>query len=69
MTHNHVYNRADHGEPHPRGLPWVFECGGEDNFFATEEEACTAQRDWRRQNGLDEMTGETEAITYGGPPR
>ena len=58
VPHNQVYNRADHSERHPVGCPWVFEAGVDDSFFATEDEACTAQRDWRRANGLDEMTGE-----------
>ena len=59
--HNNVYNRADHDGEHPPGLPWVFECEEDDNFFATEDEACAAQRDWRRRNGLDGVTGAIRA--------
>ena len=29
--------------------------------FKTEDDACAFQRQWRRNNGLNEMTGEPEA--------
>lgn len=57
-----VYNRAAHGELHPEGEPWVFECDDyEDQFFATEEEACAAQREWRQAHGFDPITGASKA--------
>ncbi|WP_204327522.1 hypothetical protein, partial [Stenotrophomonas maltophilia] len=42
----------------PLGLPWCHEAGVEQHFFATETEACAAQRDYRRWNGRDPETGE-----------
>lgn len=57
--YNHVYNRAEHCEHHPKGKPWVFETNEEwDRFFHTEEEACEFQRNWRIENNLDPITGQ-----------
>ena len=42
----------------PKGVPWVFETDEAQNYFATEDEACAAQRDHRRWNGFDPITGE-----------
>lgn len=59
LLHNHVWNRADYLLPHSVELPWVFEAGEDcENYFATEDEACKAQRMWRHNHGLDAMTGE-----------
>lgn len=41
----------------PKGLPWVFETDEDQNYFATEDEACAAQRDHRRRNGFHPITG------------
>jgi hypothetical protein len=43
--------------------PWFFEADGPRgewilHFFESEEAACAYQRQWRKENGFDEMTGQ-----------
>lgn len=40
--------------------PWVFETDEDNSSFATEAEACKAQRDYRVAHGFDPITGEQE---------
>lgn len=42
-------------------LPWRFETDDGASYFATEDEACAMQRDHRKRNGFDPMTGERSA--------
>ena len=49
---------AEHASKFDPNLPWIFETEEDQNAFATEEEACAAQRDHRRMNGFDEVTGQ-----------
>lgn len=39
-------------------LPWIFETDAEQKAFATEHEACAAQREFRIAHGLNPITGE-----------
>jgi hypothetical protein len=37
--------------------PWIFETDESVSTFDTEDEACAAQRDYRKRLGCDPMTG------------
>ncbi len=56
----HVYHRGTLDEEHAALFPkpWIVEYpDASKDLFDTEDEACERQRQWRRQHGLDEMTG------------
>lgn len=40
--------------------PWIFDAEWEQLAFATEAEACEAQRKYRVRHGFNPITGETE---------
>lgn len=40
------------------GKEWIFETDDDITIFASEDEACTWQRAYRRKLGFDPMTGE-----------
>ncbi len=47
--------------------PWIFETDGDRKTFATEDEACAAQRGLRAAMGFDPMTGLHVATERGEP--
>ncbi|WP_439398584.1 hypothetical protein ACRQ5Q_14770 [Bradyrhizobium sp. PMVTL-01] len=65
MTNNDtssVYNinmlDDDHRANFSADKPWVFETAGDLQTFASEADACKAQRHWREFCGFDPATGE-----------
>jgi hypothetical protein len=55
-----VYHRDELYEKHAALFPkpWIVDYpDGSKDLFDTEDEECERQRLWRRQHGLDEMTG------------
>lgn len=41
--------------------PWVFETDDSQKCFASEDDACAAQREYREAYGFDAITGERKA--------
>ena len=61
-TFNNVYHRnllaEEFQQSVPAETPWILELATGERFFATDEEACSAQREFRVAQGLDPITGE-----------
>lgn len=62
MDTSSVFHRdmldAKHREKFPADKPWLFETADHLQTFATEREACRAQRNYRSDNGFARWTGE-----------
>lgn len=50
----------DVSENFDKNKPWIFETDDEQIAFATEDEACAAQREFRIAHGLNPITGEKQ---------
>lgn len=59
---NTVFNIAilddEHAALFDPALPWIFDTDTDQKAFATEDEACAAQREFRIAHGLNPITGE-----------
>lgn len=60
---------ADIAAERDQSRPWIFETDADQNSFATEDEACAVQRDYRRERGFDPISGEREEIGDDHPAR
>ena len=59
-----VFHR-DALDPEYRGgfpLPWIFQADDDTMSFATEDEACAAQRMYRIANGFNPIAGKSSSV-------
>ena len=65
--HSHVYNRADHDERYPLGLPWCHEAGVEQHLAHPAVQVAYG-RQRHRMTGVAQDSGDLRSVSFGAAP-